>query len=182
LGKRKYLGRANERYVKTYTSRTVRVGGNGLKGYAALIKVHECHRPLMVGEAGAEVWITYDGYAELCYLPDGENWQVYTLYDDSGRVIEWYFDITRVNALDENGDPYCDDMYLDAALMPGGQIKILDEDELRDALERGEITQDEYETAYRVLNELIENKIIGEAYMEKLCAYLLPLFGGESDG
>jgi len=174
--KRKYIGRAYRDYFKSFTSNTVRVDEGDLKGYAALIKVDEVTRPLIVGLGGAEVCLYDDGYSDLQFLPDGSNWRMSAMYDERGEIIEWYFDVTRRNGVDENGEPYADDLYLDAVLMPDGRIIILDEDELLAALDSREITCDEYDMAYNILDDLLRSGIISTAYVKKLCARLLALF------
>lgn len=174
--KRKYLGKTYKDYAKIFTSRIMKIDEDNIKGYAGLIKFAEVNRPLIVREKGEEVCIINNGYSELAFLPDNENWMVWAIYDEQGGIVEWYFDITRKNSVDENGIPYCDDMYLDAVLMPDGRVLILDEDELRGARDNGNITQDEFEMAYRVLNKLIDNKIINVDYMKRLCSGLLAFF------
>ncbi|MCL2593310.1 MAG: DUF402 domain-containing protein [Defluviitaleaceae bacterium] len=98
------------------------------------------------------------------------------MYDNQGCIIEWYFDITRKNAISETGEPYADDMYLDAVLMPSGKIMIFDEDELLEARDNGNISQEEFNIAYSVLNRLIDSKVISVNFMEKFCSRLLSLF------
>ena len=60
--------------------------------------------------------------------------------------------------------------------MPDGQILILDEDEIKDALDNGLITRKEFDMAYDVLNEIKKNRIIDVAYMKMLCSRLRLLF------
>ena len=175
MERRKYVGKANE-VCKTFTKKVIRLDEDNLNGYASLLKIEEVTRPFFVGEKGSEICIHDNGYSELCYLPDNENWQVYAIYDNDGCIIEWYFDITRKNAVDENGEPYCDDLYLDAALMPDGKILILDEDELCAARDNGSVSQAEFDMAYNVLNKLIEDKVISVDFMETLCSKLLKNF------
>ena len=176
MERRKYLGRANEKFIKTFTSQIIRIDEENISGYAALVKIEKAHHAFFVGNEDFKICIADNGYSELCWLPDNENWQVYAIYDDKNCIVEWYFDITRKNAVDEKGTPYADDIYLDAALMPDGRVLILDEDELRAALDNGNIAQDEFDMAYRVLNRLIEDKFISIDFMEQLCTRLFALF------
>jgi len=173
---RRYLGRADFNFIKKYSSRVIKVEEGELRGYAALIDVIEVNYPLIVGEKGCELCFCDNGYRFLSFQPDGEKWKMTGAYDERGNAVEWYFDITKINSVDENGEPYCDDLFLDAALTPDGTVKILDEDELLEALENGIITKDDYETAHRVLNEMIENKIIGTDFVEEMCERLMELF------
>ena len=52
--------------------------------------------------------------------------------------------------------PYYDDLYLDIiyGIETGNTVKILDEDELLEALKSGQITQQNYELAYSICSKL----------------------------
>ena len=182
MERRKYLGQYNKDFIKLIISKTLRTDDIGIAGYVSLIKIEEVNYPCLLGEKGAEICIADNGYSELAFLPDNENWQMTAIYDNNNSIIEWYFDMTRKNAIDENGEPYCDDLYLDAALMPDGRILIFDEDELMDALTKGKVSQKDFDMAHAVLKKLIDDKIISIEYMEMLCGKLKALFitqGGE---
>jgi len=174
--RRKCLGRYDKDFILSIASEIKRTDPIGHNGYASLIKINEVAHPFMIGEKGAEICIADVGYSELTFLPDNEKWMLTAIYDNHGAIVEWYFDITRKNALDENGTPYCDDLYLDAALMPDGRILIFDEDELQAARDSGFVTPEEFDMAYTVLKRLIADKIIDVAYMQNLCEQLMALF------
>ena len=176
MERRKYLGQYNKPWIKSYASKIARVDEVNLKGYVSLIKIQEVNFPFMAGEKGAEICIANNGYSELTFLPDNENWMLSTIYNNKNDIVEWYFDVTRKNAIDENDNPYCDDLYLDAALMPDGHVLIFDEDELLDALNAGNIIQQDYAMAYSVVQKLRDDSFFEVTYMEKLCAQLLKLF------
>ena len=180
--RRRYLGQVNNNYVKSYTSRIIRINGNNLKGYAAQIKIDKTYRPFFVGENDFIICLRDNGYSEINFLPDNENWYLSAMYDAKGKIIEWYVDITRKNAIDEDGKPYCEDMYLDTAVMPDGRVLVFDEDELLAACENGNISKDEYDMAYRVLGELQDKQMLTVLYMENLCTRLLTLFENETVG
>ena len=55
----------------------------------------------------------------------------------------------------EDGVPYQDDLYLDVVVVPDGRIHILDEDELKEAYSKREISKDEYDMAFSVANMII---------------------------
>ena len=77
------------------------------------------------------------------------------IYDENNEIIEWYFDIAREIGK-EKDVPYEDDLYLDVVVTPTEKIILLDEEELKDALNRMEITNIEYENAYKEANQLID--------------------------
>jgi len=78
-----------------------------------------------------------------------------TFINEKGETIEWYFDIAREIGK-ENGLPYEDDLYLDVVVTPKGEIILLDEDELKEALDRKELTKEEYENAYKEAENLMD--------------------------
>jgi predicted RNA-binding protein associated with RNAse of E/G family len=172
LGRIKYLGEPYKKYIKKSSSRITRIGDLNYNGYIGYMKIYEVNYPFIVELDGKKICLYNDGYNELCYLPDNENWMVWAIYDNNGKIIEWYFDITKENSIDKDGKPYCDDLYLDIVLMPDGKIIVLDEDELKDAYNSKTINEEEYKLAYRIKDKLIEEKIIDVEYMEKLCEKL----------
>ena len=99
-------------------------------------------------------------------------------YNDNNEIIEWYFDVAK-NIGFENGSPYEDDLYLDVILRPDGKILLLDEDELKSALEESKITKEDFDLAYFEANRLIklldgkENKL--KDFTDKFLNYFLSL-------
>ena len=73
-----------------------------------------------------------------------------------------YIFIKLVN--NSNGD-YMNDLYLDIVVTPDGKIILLDEEELKEALEKFEITEQEYKKAYKEANNLI---LVLQENIEKL--------------
>ena len=55
MGRRKYLGQIYKDYIKTFTSKIIRVDEENLKGYASYLMINEVNRPLIVGEKGSEI-------------------------------------------------------------------------------------------------------------------------------
>lgn len=47
-------------------------------------------------------------------------------------------------------------MYLDVVVTPNGEILLLDEDELKEAFDRFEVSKDDFENAYKDTYNLIE--------------------------
>ena len=175
MERRRYFNQPYKDFFKTYSSKIIRIDEDTLKGYAGYIIIHEVNRPFIVGEKDNEICLADNGYSEINFLPDKENWKLCAMYDNNGNIIEWYFDITRKNSIDEEGNPYCDDLYLDIVLMPDGKTIIYDEDELQEALSNGSVSQSEYNMAYQVKNELIEKNIVDVIYLENLCKKLFLL-------
>lgn len=96
-----------------------------------------------------------DNYKWLEFYDYNSKVRLSAVYNEKNKIIEWYFDIAREIGK-ENNIPYEDDLYLDVVLTPNGKIILLDEDELKEAFERKEITKEEFEGAYKNANDLIE--------------------------
>ena len=100
------------------------------------------------------------------------------IYDENSEIIEWYFDIARKIGKD-NGIPYEDDLYLDVVVTPSGDVILLDEDELKEAFNKREMTREEFENAYKeaeqLMNKLKNNKDKLKEYTDK---YLFQMLGG----
>lgn len=92
------------------------------------------------------------------------------IYDENSKIIEWYFDIAREIGKD-NGVPYEDDLYLDVVVTPNGDIKLLDEDELKEAYNKREMTKEKFKNAYKeaenLMNKLKNNKDKLKDYTDK---------------
>lgn len=73
--------------------------------------------------------------------------------------------MTKENSIDEYGTPYYDDLYLDIAISPDFKIVILDEDELREALELKEITKSDYDMAHYTCNKIIKEIITNKDFL-----------------
>lgn len=82
------------------------------------------------------------------------------MYNERNEIIEWYFDIAKKIGK-ENGIPYEDDLYLDILVRTDGDVILLDEEELIDALKRKEITKKDFDEANKLANDL-KNKVKGK--------------------
>ena len=101
------------------------------------------------------------------------------IYDEDKKIIEWYFDIAREIGK-ENGIPFEDDLYLDIVVTPTGEIILLDENELKQALNRMEITKEEYKNAYKEANQLIDKLSNKKDELQEFTdKYLKLMTGGE---
>ena len=81
------------------------------------------------------------------------------ILDNNYKWLEFYDYNSKVKLTaigKDNGIPYEDDLYLDVVITSEGEIILLDEDELKDALNRMEITNREYEDTYKEAKKLID--------------------------
>ena len=145
-------------------------------GYASLIRIDKVSRRLEIPTDGGMLCIGDDGYRWLTFLPDNSHWCMTAIYNQAYEIVEWYFDMTKENGVDAQGNPYQDDLFLDVVLSPDGKITVLDEDELQEALDCGDITRQEYDMAHEVCCVLIRDFLSAEHAVRDFCGRCLAQF------
>lgn len=144
------------------------------RGDIALIKFNKMYKPYIV--ENINLCMANDNYKWIEFYDYSKKYRLTAMYNDRNEIIEWYFDIARKIGK-ENGMPYEDDLYLDVVVTPAGEIILLDEDELKEALNRMEITNLEYENAYKeaeqLINKLKNNRDKLKEYTDKYLKLML---------
>ena len=161
--KRKYLDGSNWAWLAECSYKWMYVDGEW-KGYASLVKMGSVKRKLKA-HYNPEVCLCDDGYKGIIFLPDNETWCVTAIYNRHNEIVEWYFDMTKENGVDERNIPYFEDLYLDVIVAPDFSVHLIDEDELQEALDEGAITKEEYDLAYRTYEKLVEEVIRDEEFL-----------------
>lgn len=104
-------------------------------------------------------WITIKPKKELhhgssCFLLK-EGWKVSRFIDHQGKLICWYCDIIATE-YDADTDTFTfTDLLADVLIYPSGLIKVVDLDELAEALEKKLITSDQLLDSLRKLDALL---------------------------
>ena len=125
--------------------------------YLAIKKFINVEKPFIL-QSG--VCLIDNGYYMAEVIPKKENYIMRIYFNEKKERIEYYFDVTVKNGLDEKSNiPYYDDLYLDVTINRNGEVKVLDEDELLEALNRKEISEDEYNLANKTKESLLESII-----------------------
>lgn len=89
-------------------------------------------------------------------IPKNENYAMRVFFNELKEIVEYYFDISLGNGIDEETKlPYYDDAFLDVTIT-NGKIEICDEEELDNALSIGEITEETYFFAKKIAEKLIQ--------------------------
>ena len=104
------------------------------------------------------------------YYPD-LGVKISRVYNHEYQLVYWYCDIIQMEY--SPNQIYYEDLLVDVLLMPDGKVKVLDADELAQALEQGLITQEQACLALRRLNNLLT--IIYEGRLGKLLQPILEL-------
>lgn len=116
--------------------------------------VHQSERLLVTR------WTTIKPKKELhhgssCFLLK-EGWKVSRFIDHQGKLICWYCDIIATE-YDADTDTFTfTDLLADVLIYPSGLIKVVDLDELAEALEKKLITSDQLLDSLRKLDALLQ--------------------------
>ena len=97
-----------------------------------------------------------NGYFMVECTPKNELYSMRVFFNNKKQPLLYYFDITNENGLDKDTHvPYYIDIYIDIMIYArDNKIVIVDEDELQEALEKGEITQQEFKLTNSVTKKL----------------------------
>jgi len=117
---------------------------------------------------GTEVWgklekswsesgtiIADEGYNWVTQWEVGRPYIITKFLDENGELVGVYCDISRPVERIQGGFTF-DDLYLDVWMVSGQEPVILDEDELKEAVEAGYITQAEADQAMQVALALVD--------------------------
>ena len=99
--------------------------------------------------------------------------KVSKFYDHQDRLICWYCDIITHEYQPETNTYITIDLLADVLVYPDGQVKVVDLDELADAVEQHLISQKMLLTALRQLNTLLDHIYSGkfaeyQSYIEEI--------------
>ena len=142
--KRKYGERSDWNRILERNYAQTFLDTNDFNGYITLLHTIRVSKPLFVNYGGKDICIVDDGYMWLQQFPSEKNHAVTTMFDQKGRIVQWYIDICLCNGTND-GSPWMDDLFLDIILLPSGEIIEKDADELEDALVKGIVDKPLYE-------------------------------------
>jgi len=109
----------------------------------------------------------HHGYS--CYFVD-RGYKVSKFYDHDGNLISWYCDIVS-HTYDEQENTYVfTDLLADVIVYPDGFVRVVDLDEMADALRDGKISSEQLQTALRHLDKLLG--VIYSGRFDKLTKYI----------
>ena len=109
----------------------------------------------------------HHGYS--CYFIE-RGYKVSKFYDHDGNLISWYCDIVS-HTYDPSTNTYVfTDLLVDVIVYPDGFVRVVDLDEMADALRDGLLSQKEAETALRHLDKLLS--VIYKGAFPKLQKYI----------
>lgn len=125
----------------------------------------EVTRPLHACCCGQELTLLDSGYRWIYFAPNGAHHALTVQLNAQDQPIQFYVDVNEHNGVDLDGIPYGMDLYLDVvALVAGWSVQdtaLQDEDELQQALEKGQIDGQQAlfakQEAAHIQDELMKN-------------------------
>lgn len=104
-------------------------------------------------------WNTLNPKAEFsrgvsCYFLK-EGLKVSKIYRHDGSLYRWYCDIVEFSYREEENALTVTDLLADVILYPDGRMKVVDLDELAEAMEKGLITKEQMVFCLRSLDHLL---------------------------
>lgn len=122
--------------------------------YLSIKKILNIEKPFIL-ENG--LCLIDNNYYIVEVLPKNENYAMRVYFNEKKERLEYYFDISLKNGLDEETRiPYYDDLYTDITVVQKN-IEVLDEEELEEALNMGKISKEEYNLANETRDKLLKS-------------------------
>lgn len=153
--KTKYIDKRYWRRLQKKEYKELRIEDHTFDGIVGLVTMKKVRAPLQVEVVGTTITVAEAGYQWLQLLPKDEKYSITAMYDRSGKPVQYYIDINERNIL-EMGEARTADMFLDILVLPTGEYELVDEADIKRALHKGEITQEQYDAAYQTANELMQ--------------------------
>lgn len=170
--KRKELGRLNwSRVIERKDSYCI-VSEKNPKIEASLIRIDKVTEKGIGMFRGEKVVIVEEGLSWLQIAVENTHWWLTAMLDEAGNIRQYYFDITLENHLLGSKESWFYDIYLDVVMMPNGEMDLLDENELDEALESGDITEEQHKNAHIWAKNLMKELPEKVPELEKFCKEL----------
>ncbi len=140
LDRREWYADSDRDFVCMYHRDDVFHGGIGLITFTGL------KEPEVVDTPEGQLCIADNGYQWLEIVPEDGHFAVTAMFHD-GILFQQYIDITLRNEVGADGNAVFYDLLLDVVVLGDGTPRVIDTEELEEALSCGVITRDEYDLA-----------------------------------
>jgi uncharacterized protein len=139
------------------------------KGKVTVIHLKKVSEPLVVQYKNNEVCIADTGYTWLQHFPEGKKYTITTVLDQNGDTVQFYIDMCKEHGVDEEGIPWFLDLDLDIVILPNKEIFVLDDNELMEAFDKGDISKEEMKLAHKTAEEIISQYKNGDFEDLQIC-------------
>ena len=153
----KSLNRDEFTIITKKNNKSMIVDSEEFCGTIGYLKMLDVKKTGIVKTNFGEIIVADKGYVWLQFAPKNKHHWITVMFDDNGKLIQIYFDITKENIFDDETNPYFIDMKLDVVIIADNDPYVIDQDELEEALKENLITVDEYNLALKEADEIISN-------------------------
>ena len=116
-------------------------------GYVGILSINEVPEPQIWKYNGEDLFVCDNNYQWLTIMPKNDYYCLTVMMNENREMQVCYIDMIDEQGYDEEGVPYFYDLYLDFVVYPNGIVIEDDMDELQEALQKSNITQQQYEQA-----------------------------------
>lgn len=116
-------------------------------GYVGILSINEVPEPQIWKYNGEDLFVCDNNYQWLTIMPKNDYYCLTVMMNENREMQVCYIDMIDEQGYDEEGVPYFYDLYLDFVVYPNGIVIEDDMDELQEALQKSDITQQQYEQA-----------------------------------
>lgn len=116
-------------------------------GYVGILSINEVPEPQIWKYNGEDLIVCDNNYQWLTIMPKNDYYCLTVMMNENREMQVCYIDMIDEQGYDEEGVPYFYDLYLDLVVYPDGIVIEDDMDELQEALQKSDITQQQYEQA-----------------------------------
>ena len=138
------------------------------QGHIELLEIQKVTNPQIWNFNGDGIVVCDKGLKWLAILPEKDYYCITALMNERDEMLLWYIDMIAEQGVDSDGISYFDDLYLDLVVYPDGKIVVDDRDELEQALQEKDITEQQYELALQT-SENLQNGLLAD--IEKFKEY-----------
>lgn len=132
--------------------------------------------PLVVRSCNKRICIMDTGFVWL-YICKKDAKHILTVhFNEALEAQQYYVDIIDSWSPDPAGFPVYRDLYLDVIALSTKEVEIIDQDELKDALELGKISENQFAAAWREAEFVVAQIRAGVFEPMNLTPYYLSLF------
>ena len=168
--KKRFISRPDWKRILTreYSEKIVSLGD--MRAAVGVLRIGEVSEPFRADVCGRTMILADRGYTWVELLPDGRNWCLTAMYDPSGSMLQFYFDVTKRNVTDAPAHFF--DLFLDVTVDQDGRAKLLDADELVEALTEGIISRAEYDLAQNEADAILAAFPAQTERLDRICRAL----------
>ncbi len=152
--RKKLVSKTYMREVSDYEM--VIINNEDMDYYLCIKKINKINPPFVLHEFDQDIVHIDNGYYIVEYTSKNKLYNARVYIDNNKNVIDYYFDISSENGL-EDKIPYYDDLYLDVLYYPNQNdlIEYDDMNELEEALKDKKITQEQFDNAISTAEQLV---------------------------